>query len=186
MRNIAARAVEQLLALTVATVLLGACADDAPLAPSAQPTVSTQSAVTEQETNDVIVTLKRVTVRYQNVNVAIKDGFVLLHPCENRPGEGPVGTVYVHIGRLLDGEIKPELPDALIYAPRANGTLQLAGAEFAVPYPLWPGQQPPTFMGATFQNEDEFGVYALHAWVWLSNPAGLFAEVNPRISCGGE
>lgn len=27
-------------------------------------------------------------------------------------------------------------------------------------------------------------VFALHAWIWLDNPAGMFAETNPRVSCG--
>jgi hypothetical protein len=29
-------------------------------------------------------------------------------------------------------------------------------------------------------------VYALHVWVWRHNPEGLFAETNPRVSCGVE
>jgi len=28
-------------------------------------------------------------------------------------------------------------------------------------------------------------VFALHTWVWRSNPEALFAETNPRVSCGG-
>ena len=163
--------------------ILGACADE-PLTPNQPSALQPQFAASEgKEVDGAIAMLQRVTARYHNVNNAIRDGFVLLHPCEERPGEGPVGTVYVHIGRLMDGVISAQVPDALIYEPR-NGYLYLAGAEFAIPYALWPGQQPPTFQGATFQREDEFGVYALHAWVWIQNPNGLFAETNPRLSCG--
>ncbi|MEP7348218.1 MAG: hypothetical protein ABI877_23330, partial [Gemmatimonadaceae bacterium] len=107
-----------------------------------------------------------------------------LHPCENRPGEGPVGTVYVNLDRLVDGVIDPELPDALIYEPDGREHLTLVGVEFAIPYPMWTDPNPPTFLGATFQPEDEFGVFALHAWVWRFNPEGLFAETNPRVTCG--
>jgi hypothetical protein len=124
-----------------------------------------------------------VTARYHELSVAQREGFVLLHECESRPNEGPVGIVYVNFDRLLDGVIDPELPDALIYAPSSDGP-RLAGVEFAIPYALSPGNEPPQFLGATFQREDEFGVFALHAWVWLNNPAGLFAETNPRVSCG--
>jgi hypothetical protein len=56
--------------------------------------------------------------------------------------------------------------------------------ELAIPKPLWTGAGLPTFLGATFQSEDEFGVFALHVWVWRTNPDGLFAETNPRVSCG--
>jgi hypothetical protein len=132
----------------------------------------------------VITTLQRVTARYHNLSAAIDDEFVLLHPCEARGDEGPVGTVYVNMARLMDGVIDPESPDALIYEPTRNGDLRLVGVEFAVPQALWTGTELPQFLGASFQREDEFGVFALHAWVWRSNPEGLFAETNPRVSCG--
>jgi len=92
--------------------------------------------------------------------------------------------VYVHFGRLMDGIIDPQTPDALIYEPGRKGRPKLVGVEFALPYGLWTSQTPPQFLGATFQPEDEFGVFALHAWVWRTNPEGLFAETNPRVSCG--
>jgi hypothetical protein len=136
------------------------------------------------EANKAIATLRRVTARYHDLDVAFADGFVLLHPCEERPGEGPVGAVYVHLGRLMDGVIDPETPDALIYEPSKNGREKLVGVEFAMPYALWTSQSPPQFLGATFQPEDEFGVFALHAWVWRNNPEGMFAETNPNVSCG--
>jgi hypothetical protein len=173
------------LFVLVAAALLGACADEAPVGPDAQTELQAQFATLPgTDTNGAIAALQRVTARYHDLNVALNDGFVLLHPCEERPGEGPVGIVYVQMDRLLDGRIDPESPDALIYEPGANGRPVLVGVEFAVPYALWPGQQPPQFLGATFQPEDEFGVWALHAWVWRMNPEGLFAETNPRVSCG--
>lgn len=172
------------LAILAAATLLTACADEVPVSPLRQPATSAQvTASKENETNKALATLRRVTARYHNLAVAVSDGFVLLHPCENRPDEGPVGIVYVHMGRLLDGVIDPELPDALIYEPARNGRPKLVGVEFAIPYPLWTEEEPPTFLGATFQREDEFGVFALHAWVWRENPNGMFGESNPRVSC---
>jgi hypothetical protein len=130
-----------------------------------------------------IETLKRVTARYHDIEVAKRDSFVLLHSCETRLNDEPVGTVYVNMKRLTDGVINVEKPDALIYEPTATG-LKLVGVEFAIPFSLWTKPTPPKFHGATFQREDEFGVFALHAWVWRSNPNGLFAEINPRVTCG--
>ena len=26
--------------------------------------------------------------------------------------------------------------------------------------------------------------YDLHVWLWRFNPAGMFAQFNPRVSCG--
>ena len=172
------------IALAAAGTLLAACADEAPVSPLRQPATSAQvTASQESETNTTLATLRRVTARYHDLAAAVDDDFVLLHPCENRPDEGPVGTVYVHMGRLLDGVIDPELPDALIYEPSKNGRAKLVGVEFAMPYALWTETEAPTFLGETFQREDEFGVFALHAWVWRHNPNGMFGESNPRVSC---
>jgi hypothetical protein len=60
------------------------------------------------------------------------------------------------------------------------------GAEFAIPYAAWPKNEPPVFLGRAFQPEDEFGVFALHAWIWRPNPNGMFAEAHPGISCAAE
>lgn len=173
------------LVIAAVSAVFTACADEAPLAPSQQSAISAQGAtLATVEENTALATLRRVTARYHDIDTAFADGFVLLHECENRPDEGPVGAVYVHVDRLMDGIIDPETPDALIYEPGRDGKMNLVGAEFAVPYPLWTSQTPPQFMGATFQPEDEFGVFALHAWIWRENPEGMYAETNPRVSCG--
>jgi len=175
----------QMIMLGASAALIAACADKTPFAPGRYGPAKVQlSTLGRTDTNLAIATLRRVTGRYHNVNNAIADGFGLLHPCEDRPEEGPVGTVYVHMGRLLDGRIDPELPDALIYEPHRDG-LKLVGVEFAIPKALSTDPIPPQFLGATFQSEDEFGVYGLHVWVWRDNPDGLFAETNPRVACGG-
>jgi hypothetical protein len=169
------------VAVLATAVALAACADE-PAGPQTQPTAGAQFAALPVRANEAIATLQRVTARYHHLDAAIADNFVLLHPCENRPGEGPVGIVYVNFDRLLDGVIDPQSPDALIYEPSSNGKPKLVGAEFAIPYAMAP--QAPSFLGTTFQPEDEFGVWALHAWIWRANPEGMFAETNPRVSCG--
>ncbi len=164
-------------------VLLAACADQQPFPAEPDAASMPSFAAATADANMAMATLRRVTAKYQDLATALDDDFVLLHPCEDRPGEGPVGTVYVNFARLLDGVIDPELPDALIYEPTRTGE-KLVGVELAIPYAM-AGNQPPTFMGAVFQSEDEFGVFALHAWVWRENPEGMFAETNPRVTCGG-
>ena len=173
----------RLAAAGAAVMLLAACADHAPVQPIQPPSVDAPHAARQsRDIESAVATLRRVTARYHDLEAAKADGFVLLHPCENRPDEGPVGIVYVHMGRLLDGVIDPESPDALIYEPEGKRP-RLVGVEFALPYPFWTGEEPPVFLGNSFQREDEFGVYALHAWVWRHNPEGMFAETNPRVSC---
>lgn len=172
--------------LAVAAALpLAACGDAIPAGPLDAATEAAQLAPDSPDALDLdatIRTLRRATERYQRIDRALADGFVLLHDCEVRPDEGPVGTVYVNLARL-DATIDPAAPEALIYEPGTNGQLRLVGVEFAVPYAAWSDPAPPQFQGQTFQPEDEFGVFALHAWVWRQNPNGLFAESNPRVSC---
>jgi hypothetical protein len=169
------------------SVALAACNDDT-LAPEPQPDVAPQLSYGRgdnfsRSTARDLATMRRVTARYQDLNVAIADGFVFLHGCETRD-EGPVGTVYVHMGRLTDGKIDPSSPDALVYEPakKPNRKPKLVAVELAIPYALWTKPRPPRFHGNVFQAEDEFGVWGLHAWVWRKNPEGMFAEVNPRLT----
>src|SRR5262245_21847529 len=153
------------LIIVASAALFAACADEAPVAPTQQPAVRMQvSGPSQKEIDARIAQIRRVTDRYHEIDVAIKEGFVKLHDCEVRPNEGPVGTVYVHVDRLMDGVINPAKPDALIYEPTTTGGLKLVGVEFAVPYALWKSKELPRFLGVTFQREDEFQVYALHLW----------------------
>jgi len=186
MNTTALRPLGRSLTVVAAATLFAACADPAPLAPRQfGPTKVQLASLPRTDTDGMIATLQRVTARYHRLSVARAEGFVLLHPCEARGDEGPVGTVYVNISRLMDGVIDPDRPDALIYEPSRTGEFRLVGVEFAIPKALWTDAELPKFLRTTFQSEDEFGVYALHAWVWRNNPNGLFAETNPRVSCAG-
>ncbi len=174
-----------------AALALGiACAGETPVSPSTDPSMTAQLATlpAQAQTQKVFATLRRVTARYHNLDAALADGFVFLHECEVRPGEGAAGTLYVNMDRLLDGVIDPSLPDALVYEPARNGRKRptLVAVELAMPYALWNEVEPPTFLGAEFQREDEFGVFGLHVWVWRNNPEGMFAEAHPDLSCGDE
>jgi hypothetical protein len=181
----------RILPLTLAAALVaGACTDPMTVPPS-EPVATPLPAAPLQGVNGqgadavrVLTTLAQAAARYHDLDQAKADDFVFLHGCETRGDEGPVGIVYVHMGRLTDGVIDPSKPDALVYEPRQNGKPKLIGVELAVPYALWSSEQPPTFLGNTFQAEDEFGVWGLHVWLWSVNPEGLFAESHPGVSCG--
>ena len=185
MKTTIAHSLGRPLAIIASAIAFAGCAGEAPVAPDESAmTPASLAEVASSRTDDPIGTLRRATARYHNLNAAIEDGFVFLHGCESRPDEGPAGVLYVHFGRLMDGIIDPSAPDALLYEPRATGGPKLLGVELAVPYALWTGPQPPRFMGAEFQTEDEFGVFGLHVWAWTKNPEGMFAESNPDIACG--
>jgi hypothetical protein len=172
------------LAIVAGAFVLAACAEQPPTAAARHATSSARSvARVPVLTSAALEALRRATDRYHRLDAAIADGFVFLHGCEVRPEGGPVGIVYIHPQRLFDGAIDPSLPDGLIYEPTATKGPRLVAAELAVPYTLWTLPQAPTFLGTTFQREDEFGVFGLHVWIWRNNPNGLFAESNPNVLC---
>jgi hypothetical protein len=189
MQSITTRSLAVSLTVYALAALLAACSDATPLEPgSAGPgtgtpvkplSVEKRIELPDQQDMDPLVTIRRSTARYHHLRAALEDGFTFLHPCEVRP-DGNVGVVYINFARLLDGKVDPKLPDALVYEQDKNGRLTLAAAEFAV---LNTGQAAPEFLGHTFQEEAEFGVFGLHVWLWKRNPNGLFAEGNPGVSC---
>ena len=168
-----------------AALVLAACADRAPIPtdPALTPGAAAEARGEHRDLNRALAELRRATARYHRLETALADSFVFLHECEERPGEGPVGIVYVNFGRLLDGAIDPSAPDGLIYEAGREGRMELVGVELALPFALWAGQDPPDFFGAPFQPEEEFGVFGLHVWLWRHNPDGMFAAGNPRVSC---
>lgn len=168
-----------------ATLLLTACSENDPLNPDSLAVVDPAWAVLPANAhfNSVLAELRRATAGYHNVAAAISDGFVLVAECEDRGGEGAVGNIFANLDNLFDDVIDPSRPEGLLYEPMSNGRLRLVGIEFAIPYSLWTSPDPPTFLDATFQPEDEFGVFGLHVWIWRHNPHGLFAPSNPNVSC---
>lgn len=166
-----------------AVVALAACSEAAPLDAVTQLAVPADYAMAADSHRD-LAELRRVTARYHNVDAAVADDYVAVGECEIHEGESPAGIPYANFDYLLDGQIDPSRPDALLYEPGEDGKLALAGVELAVPYPLWSSSEPPRFLGETFRREDEMGVFGLHIWVWKNNPDGMLAWGNPRVSCG--
>jgi hypothetical protein len=75
----------------------------------------------------------------------------------------------------------------LVYQPTRAGGYRLVAVEYVT---FQPGL---TVLGQpmnTVPLGNRYGVpaefYAKHAWIWQGNPAGLFADWNPSITCLGE
>ena len=111
---------------------------------------------------------------YQNVDV---------DECVSSP-EGAMGYHYVNLS-LLDLEVDPSNPEILVFVPGENGELQLGAVEYAVPIDLWDEGSvvPPRILGQSLHANSDLGLYVLHAWVHVENPAGVFADWNPQVTC---
>jgi hypothetical protein len=75
----------------------------------------------------------------------------------------------------------------LVYQPTRRGGYRLVGVEYVT---FQAGQ---TVLGQSMNTvpaTNRYGVpaqfYAKHAWIWQANPAGLFADWNPTLTCLGE
>lgn len=147
---------------------------------------------------------RAATAQFRRVAAAEKAGYARLpapaplHECidedvdlHDRDGKPAMGIHWVN-GALLDGTVDVRKPEVLVYEPRRDGSLDLVALEYVVFEADWgaPGTRPaPRLFGQKFMyvpapnRYDLPAFYALHAWVWKSNPDGVLEAMNPRVSC---
>ncbi len=132
--------------------------------------------------------LRAVTARFRHIPAAQAAGYDLvpgLDQCFENPGVGGMGYHYINLG-LLDLNVDLLRPEAMVYSTNPNGRLQLGAVEYVVPAAAWDAaghSEPPQLFGRDFHLDESQGLYTLHAWVWKNNPAGLFEDWNPNVSC---
>ena len=138
--------------------------------------------------DDDLDALRDAVVPYQDLDVAVAAGYGLvdgLDHCFDNPGVGAMGVHYINAG-LLDTALDPLQPEAMVYQHGADGELSLGAVEWVVPAEPWDAENAgelPSVMGHELHLNAELGVYVLHAWIFLDNPAGVFEDWNPAVSC---
>jgi hypothetical protein len=123
--------------------------------------------------------------KYEDQQKAIEHGYAFVGPCVSDPVLGGMGDHYSRdadndFGRG-DGTYALERPQFLVYAPQKDGSRRLAALDYTVPYEKWNSDRAPEFFGIPFTRNDGFGVWMFHIWVFQHNPAGIFANFNPRV-----
>jgi hypothetical protein len=128
---------------------------------------------------DPLAAVRRATAVYHNTDAAAAAGYVPLLACIDMPGVGGMGQ---HLADLaaFDGTVDPLHPEALVYEVRGDA-LRLVAVEYIVPQAAWSSAKPPSLFGQSFHRNDALGIWALHAWIWRPNPAGMFADLNPKV-----
>jgi hypothetical protein len=137
--------------------------------------------------------------KYTDPIVAIRDGYYSTIACVRFTKSGtmngmpyPAGGMGVHLlnMQLVGPKLDPARPQVLIYEPTANGKLQLAAAEWFMPYKK--GMVAPEMFGHKFYGPmmghypvmpKELVHYDLHVWLWKNNPSGVFAPTNSDLKC---
>lgn len=105
------------------------------------------------------------------------------HCFTNQP-VGDMGYHYINVG-ILDTTVDEAQPEAMVYIPQ-DGELKLAAVEYIVPADAWDAEghgSLPSAHGQEFHLNAALGVYVLHAWIWRNNPAGIFQDWNPTVTC---
>jgi hypothetical protein len=142
-----------------------------------------------------IESARAATAKYQDRSVAIADGYRQIG--SDFPA---MGEHWINIGMVFDGKFDAAHPEVLTYAV-VSGTPQLLGVAYALP--LLDGESAPDWPVSKDNWHDHFRsleeetalpqhhtpgragdeprLTMLHAWIWLANPAGMFAADNWAI-----
>ena len=143
--------------------------------------------------------VRAATARFHRVEEAVAAGYELgwvngagnrvVAGCVSSTTAGAMGYHYFNKDLMADNAVNALEPEVLVYAPTADGGLKLGAVEWVVRSAQSnpPGvSQPPSVLGMPMHilvPPPGPAFYITHAWVWTNNPAGMFADFNPEVSC---
>ena len=142
---------------------------------------------------DVVQAAKAAAANFHSIQQAEAAGYVPASPCVESPAGG-MGFHYENPALMADDAIDPARPEILVYAPKANGKLELVGVEYwkaDADQSLGTNADLPSLFGRAFEGpmpgHGPPGAmpihYDMHVWVAEENPSGVFALFNPSLSC---
>ena len=154
-------------------------------------------------TQDELAQVRRATAPFHRLEAAIDAGYTLgyvtghepprtiITGCIEHPTDpvniGAMGYHYFNKALIDDLVIDVLRPEGLVYAPGADGGLKLVAVEYVVPGPAsnpsGPAEAPTVFGQGMHILVPAVGFHTLHAWIWTTNPTGMFAHWNPEVTC---
>jgi hypothetical protein len=143
--------------------------------------------------------VRAATARFHRVEEAVEAGYQLgwvngagvriVAGCVSHPTAGAMGYHYFNAELMADNEVNATQPEVLVYAPAPDGGLKLVAVEWVArslqSNPPGVGTAP-SVLGMDMHvlvPPPGPAFYLTHAWVWAHNPAGMFADWNPEVSC---
>jgi hypothetical protein len=192
-----------LATLTVVAVVMvpavASAGDDAaaPAAPGHAMAGHDMAALEAAGLKDDLAQVRRVTARYHDLDAALAAGYELgwvngsgqriITGCVSHPTAGAMGYHYFNAELMADLTTAVSQPEVLVYAPGPEGQLRLVAVEWVVrgPNSNPPGvSEAPSVLGMPLHIlVPAVGFWIMHAWVWQPNPAGMFADWNPEVTC---
>lgn len=147
------------------------------------------SAYGDDGDQDELARARRATSKYNDVEVAIRDGYERLGPCVTKTGSA-VGYHYVNRDKVSDGVLDAAEPEILIYTPKRTGGLQLVALEYFkvdADQDLATDDDKPSLFDVEFVGPippsapGQPNHYEMHVWLWAKNPDGTFAHFNENL-----
>ena len=134
--------------------------------------------------------VRRATERFRDVREARRAGYVPAAECVAGP-DGGMGVHYSNPRLIEDPRLQIRHPEILVYEPRGERRRLVAVEYYRADADgrLDTDDDRPYLFGHSFDGPMEGhgpGMpvhYDLHAWIWKRNPAGTFAQFNPRVGC---
>jgi hypothetical protein len=127
------------------------------------------------------------TARFHSPEQAQRAGYLASPECVAAGPLGAMGFHYENPALMADPAVDAAKPEILLYAPGADGELELVAVEYfrnASDGGMAPSLYGQTFDGPMPGHHPGMGThYDLHVWVWQDNPSGTFAQFNPDVSC---
>lgn len=143
--------------------------------------------------------VRAATARFHRVEEAEAAGYELgwvngagmriVGGCVSHPTAGAMGYHYFNAALMADNAVDALEPEVLVYAPTPDGGRRLVAVEWVVRSAQSnpPGvSTAPSVLGMPMHilvPPPGPAFYLMHAWVWMDNPSGMFADWNPRVSC---
>ena len=143
--------------------------------------------VVHAASKDDITRVREATAQFHLTPAARDAGYQLipgLDYCFQNYGRGGMGYHYIN-ANLLDDTLDLLHPEAMVYAPDQNGSIQLGAVAYMVPAAAWDAAhtEPPQILRQSLHLHEKLGMYVLYAWIWKNNPTGIFEDWNPAVSC---
>jgi hypothetical protein len=143
-----------------------------------------------------LAVIRQVTARFHDVEVAKAAGYELgymngakqqiITGCIANPAAGVMGYHFFKKSLIDDNVIDVEKPEGLVYTLQ-DGEYKLGAIEYVVPgansNPPGPATAPSVLGIQMHIINPVVGFWTQHFWVWSHNPAGIFVDWNPSLSC---
>lgn len=175
------------LSMVAALTMLVGCVSGAPETYRAADTHSSVAAhgtgYRSEKSDSDVERVRLATERFLDLDVAVAEGWSDQYP--SGCAESPEGAqAYHYLNRaLVDGSVDLLRPELLMYEPQEDGSMELVGVDYIIPFDQWPSDEPPTLLGHALARNEPLEVWAIHIWAWRDNPNGVFAPWNPAVTC---